>query len=290
MMDINNYMNCQNIVSFEKMIDDFSQIKPKNIPIVDIYTLKIMGNYAYMLENYEKWQVCPNLTSELFVCLNDKYPNFNFTLDEFNKLISDNKNTSPSSLDLKIYDFLDIKYKSVNFLNNNESIQQYLHFRRNNYSIVREIISKYKIDWNEISQKYKILETIIEKNFGDLENDDTFNLVIENIDQIEKNANAKIESLIGSYASIGKELYPELIKNKTVIESITILETLKKNMYQQFDKEMDEIYKKEIKTQHYSDDISEFILNLFKVGKSMHLLSIGMEFASIQLKESFMKL
>jgi hypothetical protein len=289
MTDINNYVNCQNIVSFEKMIDDFSQIKPKNIPIVDIYTVKIIGNYAYMLENYEKWQVCPNIAYELFMSFNDKYPDLNFTLDEFNKLVSDNKKESPSSFDLKVYDLFDAKYKSVYTVNDKESMQQYFHFRTNNYSIVREIISKYKIDWNEIGQKYEIIETIVEENFGDLENDDTFNLVIENIDKIENNANAKIESLIGSYSCVGKELYLELIKNKTVIESITILETLKKNLYQQFDKEMDEIYKKEIKTQHYSDDISKFILSLFEASKSMHLLSMGFEFASLQLKENFMK-
>ncbi len=290
MTDITKYANCRNIVSFEEMIDDFSQIKPSNIPIIDICTVKMMGNYAYMLENYEKWQVCPNIASEVFAILNANYPDLNFTLEEFNQLIENNKTKSPSSIDLQIFELFDAKYKQIYSLNDTESMKKYFSSRMNNYSIIGEIISKYKLNWNEIEQKYELVEEIVSDNFGDLEEDENFNLVIENIEKIENSANNKIESLIGSYVCVGKELYIELIKNKTVIESITILETLKKNMYQQFDKEMDEIYTKEIKTQRYSDDISKFIFSLFEVSKSMHLLSLGLEFASLQIKENFMKL
>ncbi len=49
------------IISWDQLIDEVKEIKPVNIPIYDILTMYIIGDYSHFLSNYYKWNECDDL-------------------------------------------------------------------------------------------------------------------------------------------------------------------------------------------------------------------------------------
>ncbi len=288
---IQKYTNKDLSISFEEMLEDFSKVNPTNIPINDICLLRLMGDYSYKMQNKEKWSFCENIGNLFFDVFNAKYPDFHFSLSDFQDIVSQNKNTSPSSIDLKFCDFLDKLYKEKYSLKTTDDMQKYFSFRMCVSQEMQTILSPYKIDWNEVENKYEQLEEVIENNFGHLEDDENFALIMDTIEDIKEKANKKMESIIHKYINYTKDInyikdtYPSLIQNKSPVEIILIKTKLQKQIYKDFDIDMDKIYEDVVKTYNFDNIINGFMLTLFDVEKSMHRLALNMDLILCQLKE-----
>ena len=52
-------------ISFSKLLQDITMIKPTFNPILDICTIKSIGGYITNLTNLQKWKICPKLIDEI---------------------------------------------------------------------------------------------------------------------------------------------------------------------------------------------------------------------------------
>jgi hypothetical protein len=282
---IQKYTNKDLSISFEEMLEDFSKVNPTNIPINDICLLRLMGDYSYKMQNKEKWSFCENIGNLFFDVFNAKYPNFHFSLSDFQDIVSQNKDSSPSSIDLKFCDFLDKLYKEKYSLKTTDDMQKYFSFRMSVSQEMQTILSPYKIDWNEVEDKYEKLEEVIGNNFGHLQDDENYASTMDTIEDIKQKANKKIESIIKKYVTDIKEMYLQAIQNKSPVEIILIKTELQTLIYKDFDIDMDKIYEDVVKTYNFNNIINDFMLTLFDVDKSMHRLALNMDLILCQLQE-----
>lgn len=253
-------------ISYDEILNDFSQIKPSFNPILDICTIKTLGSYITNKINYEQWQSCPNLANELAIYdmnLDDikiaisKYKKPSYTINQVSYLVSDmikanldmnnptKKKTEFSSLDVAKYFEIKSKY--------NEYFDQ--------------IKLKYTDCWTYIEKHYENIVDILMENFSELENNLYFQETVAIIESISNEASIKIEVLIKQTAI--------LIKENGL--------TLQIKIY--FDKCMDEIYEKVVASKKFNIVIHDVMIDMFGVEKAIHRMSLSLENCANILKE-----
>jgi len=266
----NKYTQNQNMhVSFNEILKDFSELKPTFNPILDICIIKTLGTYIYNLSNFQKWKICPNIIDEIISMNNSLYSHYNLKNQDIIDIIKKafNKNEVPSNTINKVYYFVSDSIKENLNMNISGDVTKYFEMKSTYNDSLDKIKLKYQDEWNNIEQQYNIIGDALVQNFNELENDLNFERTTEIIDSIGNQASIEVNKIINNTAILIKE-------NPTLSSQIKI----------DFDKKIDEIYERVIKSQNFEKSIHDVILDMYGVEKTMHRMSLSLECCSNLLK------
>lgn len=280
-----NYINDFEIskdISFEIIEEDFLKIKPVRIPIQDIFTMKIIGEYIFKLSNYLKWSYYDSIDIDIINLCKKLWPNIVIDYTKIIQIICNAK--------LQYKYIGKVKYEIINYIdkiyqdqlsikecfenNNINSCKKYLIFRQELNNIIK-LFDKYNLECNEIDLKFSNLLDNISNNFDELELDEDFNDATMILDNIENIICEKINILIKDHVLKFKS------DNKNEKNPI-ILNELKDKAIDDFVLKMDEIYKDVCtkKLNKFDVNIIMNIIELFTVNKqmskTMFLLELGL--------------
>ncbi len=271
------------IVTFEEMIKDFHSIEPTNIPIIDISMIGTIGKYIYEFTNYHKWQLCPKLEDELIYMINILSNKLKDINQDDLKLIFQkykNKKNSPDSYSLEnaLFTFVDeLLKKKLPLLvtNDTTSLKEYFDFRMDFQKEYKIIMDKYKIDFNEIELKINNISNIVTCKFEKLEDLPDFEDTIEMVENINVKVSIKMKKLI-QITNEQIQQAKEQSQNLVGYNGIMLFEQLKKEIMNIFNKEMDMYFENEIKSLKFNEHITNMLMQLYDVEKSMYRFSVGL--------------
>jgi hypothetical protein len=278
-------LNSSNMnLSFEEITKDFKTIKPSLIPILDISLASMLGKYLYRYGILKKWNCSSNLLEEILLSIKSNYPilekiiNSNIEKIKFDTQEAKNNFEDPSSLKFedRITDTILELYKenTINFDKfDQKCMMDLITFKYEILKLITDSKSIYKIKWNEINKNLEILEDILINNFEELEDEPMFQDTISMIEKINTAAEKEIKLLI-TYTLELINTGKEFCKNANSIEDVYIYEDMKKTIKKKFNKQIDEIYYKNVMLYNFSTEIRNALLEMFEVEKSMHRLAL----------------
>jgi hypothetical protein len=283
---VNNFEISKDI-SFEIIQEDFLKIKPVKIPIQDILTMKIIGEYISKLCNYLKWSYYDSIDNDIINLCKTTWSNINIDYVEIIRIIYNAKleHKYIGKVKYEIIDYIDKIYQeqfSIKdcFLDNDiKSCHNYLTFRQEINKNIMELFEKYDLECNENDSKYENLLDEISNSFDELESDEDFNDATMIFDNIENIINEKVNILI-------KDCVDEFKSNNKDEKNPFILNDLKNKAMEDFVLKMDVIYKDVCtnKLNNFDEYIISNIIKLFMVNKqmskSMFLLDLGLYMCS----------
>jgi len=266
-------------LSIEEMKDDFSMITPTGNPIADICFLRIVGDYICKNMIHQQWSSSPYIINEVYCMLRETFPNLHFSMNEFGSSIIEqqNKDKSPSMIDLMVLDFMDPYLKVYHncrdtFVNKNTEL--YFNDRQKLRTNLKEIMEKYKMTWDEIDNAFEELSDMATAPFDDMESDPVYQAAFSIIDEIEDQAMMKIEPLI--------TLTSEKMNSYSSIYGIS-LKDYQDAITEEFKTKMDIIYHDIIVTKNFNNTIYNIVSNLFDTEKKKNLLFLSMSSLTVAL-------
>ena len=266
-------------LSIEEMKDDFSMITPTGNPIADICFLRIVGDYICKNMIHQQWSSSPYIINEVYCMLRETFPNLHFSMNEFGSSIIEqqNKDKSPSMIDLMVLDFMDPYLKVYHncrdtFVNKNTEL--YFNDRQKLRTNLKEIMEKYKMTWDEIDNAFEELSDMATAPFDDMESDPVYQAAFNIIDEIEDQAMMKIEPLI--------TLTSEKMNSYSSIYGIS-LKDYQDAITEEFKTKMDIIYHDIIVTKNFNNTIYNIVSNLFDTEKKKNLLFLSMSSLTVAL-------
>ena len=249
----NKYCKNPSMLTFNEIIDDFRQIKPTFNPILDICIIKTLGSYITNVTNFQKWMLCPNLIDEI-IMFHDE--DFNIRNQDIIDIITraKNKYKQPSYTINEVSRFVSDNLK--NNINNHTDVLKYFEMKTTYDNFLDKIKLKYQDSWDDIEKQYDSISDIMLENFSELENDSNFEKTIELIDSINNEASIQVERLL-----------TQIKKNGGVVD---------------FNKQMDDIYEKVIKSKNFDKTIHDVMLDMYGVEKEIHKISLSCDkFSSV---------
>jgi hypothetical protein len=269
-------------VSFPELKEDFLKIKPINIPIYDILTMKYIGEYIDKFANHQKWLLYDRIDMDIIDLCKKNWDDIKIDYIEIIKIILNGKLEMKHIGNLKhqILDYIDKIYKRQYMIKDNDTINsahlqmKYLDFRLKFNNEISEIFDKNIIETNQIDlQIEEFMEQILE-NFKDLETSDNFSIATELLDKVENIINEKIKKLI-------KEEFEEYKKlcMKQNEKSPLILHEIKLLVQDKFLNLMNDIYKTEFtkNLNHLDELIIQNLIELYEPQKKMHIIMLIMD-------------
>lgn len=269
-------------IPMKVMEEDLLKIKPVNIPIQDILTMKIIGDYIFKLSTYLKWSYYDSIDIDIINLCKKEWSNIHIDYAQIIKLIYNAKleYKDIKKVQYEILKYIDNKYqehysiKEAFLKKDIKSCDNYLVFRQESNKYIEEIFNKYNLELNEIDLKCEDFVDKISENFIELESDENFNDTTMLIDSIEDIIDDKINSLI-------KHCVKEFKLANQDEKNPFVLQDLKNNAMDNFVLKMDEIYKIVCfsKLKKLDETIIVNILELFivnkEISKSMFLLELN---------------
>lgn len=266
-------------LSIEEMKDDFRMIAPTGNPIADICFVRIVGDYICKNMIHQQWSSSPYIINELYCMLRETFPNLHFSMNEFGLSIIEqqNKDKSPSMIDLMVLDFIDPYLKVYHncqdtFVNKNTEL--YFNDRQKLRKNLKEIIEKYKMTWDEIDNAFEELSDMVTDPFDDMESDPVYQAAFSIIDEIEDQAMMKIEPLI--------TLTSEKMNSYSSIYGIS-LKDYQDAITEDFKTKMDMIYHNIIVTKNFDNIVYNIVSSLFDTEKKKNLLFLSMSSLTVAL-------
>jgi hypothetical protein len=264
----------------ELKVDVYENIKPTSIPEIDFCMIKMVGDVSNELVKYNKWQKSRGLTDDIISFTFKNYPLLPINIDDITKIIEETKakNQDPATIDLKITKV--IKTNISDFLENTKNNEGYgvlmdTYFKyRNNFS---EILVKYNLEWKEIENETKEIEELVLKIFEPFTEDPNFIATFEVIEDIATETKDKIESLIKKILVD----YENERQEQNCNDNNNDNDNDKFNRFLDiFETEMNKIYEKSIKSRKFSQQITDMLIEVYKVDKEMHKLALSIEFTN----------
>jgi hypothetical protein len=255
----NKYSQNQNMcIPFNEIAYDFSQIKPTFNPILDICTIKLLGDYIYRMTNFQKWKLCPNLIDEILSYGED----YNIKNQEIINIITKSINAykAPSYTINDISYFVSDSIKNSLNLNNIDNVEKYFKLKSNYNNFLDKIKLKYKSEWLNIELQYENITNILLENYSELETNLNFQITTEIIDSIGYEASCKVKQLIDTTAI--------LLKNNNILSSQIKID---------FDKQLEQIYEQVISSKNFDKLIHDALLDMYGVEKAIHRMSLSLE-------------
>ena len=266
-------------LSIEEMKDDFRMIAPTGNPIADICFVRIVGDYICKNMIHQQWSASPYIINELYCMLRETFPNLHFSMNEFGLSIIEqqNKDKSPSMIDLMVLDFMDPYLKVYHncqdtFVNKNTEL--YFNDRQKLRKNLKEIIEKYKMTWDEIDNTFEELSDMVTNPFDDMESDPVYQAAFNIIDEIEYQAMLKIEPLI--------TLTSKKMSDYSSIYGIS-LKDYQNAITEDFKTKMDMIYHNIIVTKNFDNIVYNIVSSLFDTEKKKNLLFLSMNSLTVAL-------
>jgi hypothetical protein len=247
--------------SFEEIKNDFLKIKPYGIPISDMFLLKFIGDYINKFNIHQKWIVYDKIDIELIEMCREQYSYIIFNDIELKNIIMNlrNKLESTNTVEYKILDFLDKKYKkqyeiNENFIDNHVTkVMKYLEFRQNCHTSIKNSMKKYNIEINNLSQEEENILDEIYENFKHLEDDGNTIIVANLIEKIKEKIKNKITKIEKEYIELNLE------------ES-------------EFSKKIDEICKSILKEElnYINEDLLELFDKMLYIDKMIYIMNFNL--------------
>ena len=262
-------------ITLEGMKEDFMKIKPINTPIYDIFLMSTIGSYINNFSKYAKWKYYENIHNEIIKMLKTEYPQLNVNYEEIIQQIQLLRKNLEGiyKVEFKTLDILDKQYKSQykineNFIQNTViETMSYLEFRQNINLSMKQILEKYKPDFNEIDIIAENLMESLAENFNQLELNEDFIVSINLIETVKSKISQRVETMI-------KEMFHSNEFNPNEFNQ----EEVKDIFYERLDR----IYKDTIQQQFnlFSKEFLDKIEQIFDVEKEMNKLSFTCEYIS----------
>lgn len=243
----NKYSQNQ-IVSFNEILDDFSQIKPTFNPILDICIIKILGGYIYNIKNFQKWKMCPNIMDEI--------TSYNINNSDIVNIINKASYNDPSHTINKVYYHVSDTIKNSLNMNNKDDVYKYFEMKSNYNDFLNTIKIKYQESWSDIEKQYDIITNTLLDNFKEIDDDLNYQLTTELIDSIGSEASEKVNKLINMTSKLHKI---------------------------DFDKQMDQIYEQVISSKNFDKLIHDVLLDIYGVEKAIHRMALSLDNCSNML-------
>jgi hypothetical protein len=268
---------------FEIIEEDFLKIKPVKIPIQDILTMKIIGEYISKLCNYLKWSYYDSIDNDIINLCKTTWSNINIDYTQIIRIIYNAKleHKYIGKVKYEIIDYIDKIYQeqfSIKdcFVDNDiKSCHNYLTFRQEINKNIVKLFEKYDLECNEIDLKFENLLDEIGDSFDELESDENFNDTSMLLDNIENIINEKVNILI-------KDCVDEFKSNNKNEKNPFILNDLQIKAKEDFVLKMDVIYKDIFtnKLNNFDEYIITNIIELYTINKhmskTMFLLDLGL--------------
>lgn len=267
------------VISFDELSDQYSQIKPKNIPIYDFCVIKLLGSFAYNLANYYKWESAPELIERLNQVVHTLAPTLQYNGEKiriiYNNLIQ--KRDPPSAFKTQFQDILDDAYKSTINQNNRDELVAYLNFKNKLFNGIDEVYEEYKVQWKQIDkQSNKACDSLM-NNFANLEEDETFVMALDTVEEIKNEADDLIDPIIKRYENKISEMLNKINYEETgILEFNNLVSKYKDSLYEQFDQEVNSAYFKVITQRNFSPDMTQLLMTFFDVEKSVYKLTLSL--------------
>ena len=267
-------------IKFDEIKEDFLKIKPLNITIYDILSMKYIGDYIHYFKNYQKWQLYNNIDTDIIDLCKNNWPDINIDYEQILKIILDGKVQMKNIQNIKylVLDLIDKAYKNKHSIRDNCTINsihlqmKYLAFKLNYNQEITKIFDKNIIELNKIDLKmYKFIEEILE-NFKELDNNHDFIITKKILNNLEKDMNKEIMIIIEDYTKEYK-IYCE----KLNLKNISLLISLKEQIEKNFIEKIDYIYKSHVtKTfDHLGDIMIMNLLEFYTPSKNIHALILN---------------
>jgi hypothetical protein len=270
-------------VSIEEMTLDFNVIKPSGNPINDICFIRIIGDYISNNMIYKQWEECPYIINEMYTMLCINFPDIYFTMYDFGSIIESHRNKlkTPKIIDLMVLDFIDPlfkKYFSLDIDPKKEYIKEYLDARNLLRIKSKEIITVYEIKWNDIESVFDELTDMVESKFDCIDNDPNYAIAVEIIENINYEANIKVEQLIKSTSGV-------MNLSRNIYESnYPKFDEIKMVLFNDFKSKLNSIYHDIIVTKNFDNTVYQIVSNLFESEKAKSVLFLQMEFLILSLR------
>lgn len=278
---INNFEIGKDI-TFEIIEEDFLKIKPVKIPIQDIFTMKIMGNYIFKFCNYLKWSYYDSIDMDIINMCKREWPNIIIDYTQIIRIICNAKLNYKyiGKVQYEILKYIDQSYqeeKSLEFYSENKivKLEEYLRFRQQLNKYITELFNTHKLECNEIDLKFENLADKITNNFEALESDENLKDTELLLDNIENIIYEKVNILL-------KECIEKFKLDNKNEKNLFIFNKLKNKAMDDFVSKMDEIYKdvctnklNKLDENTIANIIELFIVNK-EMSKTMFLLEIGL--------------
>ena len=271
---LTKYLPTSSIVTFEEFINDIPNFTPTFIPIIDISIMTTLGTYLNNMCIHYKWLECPNITGEfikMILTFSDDFVDFDQEIIENIVMIHKKKGSSPSSSKLKndIFDKVDNFYKIIMEISLPNS--EYLSFRQNLRQNIDTVFDKYTLNFNEIDIKEEEIQEKMCKNFSMLEQNEKFQDTCILIEKIKQYVSKEVKKFVGFY----KNRITENQKNMKTDKFLETYQATKKQIFEDFDKEIEETIIKSIKADNkIDDDIVDVLVKLFDCEKAMYRMDL----------------
>ncbi len=264
--------------SFDEIKKDLVQIKPTYKPIIDICTIRIIGDFVNKMMVQHMWNQCPNLAEEILQLTTTIVPEVNISLEEIINNINSlkSKDTLPSSAIFKLYDIVSDNLKTKINMCNKSDIEYYMNFRSKYHQALETLKLKYIDNWNELEEQVENLNDIIGQNFIKLENNKNFQTTMEIIDEINDIASNQVNKLIGQTTQTFNDILEQKIETGGV-QSVLFVEDLKRELVESFNVQLEQIYVNVISAKKFDTYSHNIILSLYDVNKEMHRMSLTLE-------------
>jgi hypothetical protein len=264
------------IATFDEIINDFHLIEPTKIPIVDISIMTTISKYIYEFTNYHKWNICPNLEDEIIFMITrllDEFKDININIDNLKLIFGKykNKKNYPTtySIEKDLLDYIEENNKHHITLNDLLNLRKKF---RDEYKLT---LNKYNIDFNEVEIKIDNIVKILSNKFETLEGLPEFEDSITMLENVNIKVSKNMEKLI-SFTNEEIKKVKENFKFMNDCNSIILFEELKKEIMNNFDKQMDLCFENEIKSLNFNDSINNMLFELYDIEKAMYRCSISL--------------
>jgi len=264
------------VVSFDELALEFSQIKPKNIPIYDFCVIKLLFSFDYYLGNYYKWKSAPELLDQLEQMIKTSFPAVNYNSEViriiYNNLIE--KKEPPSQFLFQFFNFINRAYKSSINQDQHKGQVDYVIFKNELSDKISDIFDKYKVQWKQIDEQVNKTSELLINNFAHLEGDETFVMTLDTVEDIENETDNIIGPIIEKYKDKHLGMLNQIEFEKLgTIDFNDKVEEIRGLLNTQFDSEVNSIYYNVITMRKLSNDITQLLMTFFNEEKSMYRLT-----------------
>jgi hypothetical protein len=268
--------------SIQEIKKDCENIKPSNIPILDICFAQLMGKYIHNNMIQQQWSESQFIISDLYHEISNIFPEICITMYDFKMYILEyrKKNKSPELIDLIILEFMTPYLKNFYQIDNKQSsnLEAYLNARCIIIQKSKNLMSQYFLEWNNIKVMFNEIKEMIAEKFEVIEDDPNYIIAFEMLEDIKEKANEKISKLID-------ETVQFVIQKFNMFKyEIDKIDKIKNEITDNFTKTMDEIYHDVILSKNLNNLNYNMISNLFDVEKAQNRCCLEMEFGLLMLK------
>jgi hypothetical protein len=291
--DISKYMDLNkiNTITYDEILQDVNKFKLSGIPLIDIICVKHFGDFLNNKFCCDKWQICPDIISQIYTEFNKQLPECNIQYTDIerhiNKLRKDNADVQSIDVKMEIYmtDYLrSLYWTDKSNKQNEDKIKKYFQSKCIVNDIMKQIKLQYESDWNEIEQQFEDIQELLSKSLDETEDDPKYIAAECLLEKINNDACKYIDPI---RHSIVEEIKLEY-QNHIIIKSFSQFnefQTIFNKLKNKFSNEVEKVYEKVLINNKIDKHIQQYMLELFVIEKSMHAFNLSLDLTELTMSQ-----